>query len=119
MHLYTQYILITTTNDQYIVKFDLVPKPKRSLLHETDIINHNQMKIIFKQFIKDETDMVLSSDFNDVMISLGITLEEAEINEMSKALDTDNDGYISYQDYMKLMSHYPDISYVKLLRRNI
>ncbi|EDW01205.1 GH21304 [Drosophila grimshawi] len=55
---------------------------------------------IFKLFDRDEDGFITPVEMRNVMYNLGERCSDEEFNEMMKEIDADNDGKISYQDFV-------------------
>ncbi|KAE8689344.1 putative calcium-binding protein CML29 [Hibiscus syriacus] len=54
---------------------------------------------IFKRFDKNGDDRISTSELREALQTLGSVTEE-EVTSMMWEIDTDGDGYISYQEYI-------------------
>ena len=57
----------------------------------------------FKIFDKDKDGLINSHELFEVLTSLGIEVKEDEVDEMVKESDMDGDGYINYDEFVKLI----------------
>ena len=57
----------------------------------------------FKIFDRDKNGLIDSHELFEVLISLGIDVKEDEVEEMVKESDMDGDGYINYDEFVKLI----------------
>ena len=57
----------------------------------------------FKIFDKDGTFKISAQELRHVMTTLGERLSEEEADEMIREADCDGDGYIDYQEFVKVM----------------
>ena len=59
----------------------------------------------FKDFDKDGNGLISSHEFRIVMTRLGHNLSEEQIEEMIREADEDNDGFINYEEFSKMISY--------------
>jgi calmodulin len=57
----------------------------------------------FKIFDKDGNGVISAAELRHVMTTLGERLTEEEADEMIREADTDNDGFINYHEFVKIM----------------
>lgn len=58
----------------------------------------------FKVFDKDSNGTISPEELRQVMSSLGEQMTDEEIDEMIKAADTDGDGQVNYEEFVKMMT---------------
>merc|ERR1712150_447784 len=58
---------------------------------------------VFRTFDKDEDGFISFGDLRYVMVGLGETLSDDEINQMIKDADIDGDGRISYEEFYAMV----------------
>jgi calmodulin len=68
-------------------------------LKENDMLF--EIKEAFKLFDKEGNGLIDINVLKKDMLGLGEKLNEAELGLIIKAADTDNDGYINYEDFIK------------------
>lgn len=66
----------------------------------------SNMKIMFEQFDKDNDGRITKNELNFVMCNLfpDETISEQDINDMLKAADLDNNGYIDFEEFAVMFS---------------
>ena len=57
----------------------------------------------FKIFDRNKDGLIDSHELFEVLTSLGIEVKEDEVDEMVKESDMDGDGYINYDEFVKLI----------------
>ena len=57
----------------------------------------------FKIFDKDGSGVISAAELRHVMTTLGERLTEEEADEMIREADIDNDGFINYHEFVKIM----------------
>lgn len=62
-----------------------------------------EIRQAFKVFDKDGNGYVTADELKAVMASLGEKLSDAEVMEMVKEADSNGDGKIDYQEFVKMM----------------
>ncbi|WOL15687.1 calmodulin-7-like isoform X1 [Canna indica] len=65
--------------------------------------SEEELKDAFKVFDKDQNGFISADELRHVMKNLGELLTDDEVNEMIKEADTDHDGQINYQEFVKVM----------------
>jgi len=68
---------------------------------ETDI--EEEVLNAFKVFDKDGNGLISNTELRHIMMTLGDQLTEEEIDDMIREADSDGDGYINYEDFIKNM----------------
>ena len=68
---------------------------------ETDI--EEEVINAFKVFDKDGSGLIASNELRQVMTSLGDRLTDEEADEMIREADVDGDGYINYEEFVRMM----------------
>ncbi|KAK5089441.1 Mitochondrial group I intron splicing factor ccm1 [Exophiala xenobiotica] len=63
-----------------------------------------ETRAAFNVFDKDGSGTISASELRDVMKSLGENLTDAEIDEMIREADKDNNGTIDYEEFANLLS---------------
>ena len=69
----------------------------------SDIIKRKEVNDAFHLFDKDGDGFITSEEIKKVMGILGKKMRDDEINEMIKEADTNADGMIDYEEYVKMM----------------
>jgi calmodulin len=57
----------------------------------------------FKVFDRDGNGLISSSELQHVMTSLGEKISDGEVEEMIKEADLDGDGYINYEEFVRMI----------------
>ncbi|MCQ2816094.1 MAG: EF-hand domain-containing protein [archaeon] len=72
-------------------------------MRDTD--SNEEMIEAFKIFDKDGNGLISPKELLDVMTSLGGpgSVTEEEVNEMVKEADMDGDGYINYEEFVRMI----------------
>ena len=68
---------------------------------ETDI--EEEVLNAFKVFDKEGNGLISNTELRHIMMTLGDQLTEEEIDDMIREADSDGDGYINYEDFIKNM----------------
>jgi calmodulin len=68
---------------------------------ETDI--EEEVINAFRIFDKDNLGMISSTELRHIMTTLGDKLTEEEVEEMIREADIDGDGYINYEEFVRMM----------------
>lgn len=66
--------------------------------------NEEELSDVFKVFDKDNSGFISASELKEVSSKLGRNLTDEDVKEMMKETDLDEDGKISYEEFVKLMS---------------
>jgi calmodulin len=64
---------------------------------EEEVIN------AFRVFDKDANGLISSTELRHIMTTLGDKLTEEEVDEMIREADIDGDGYINYEEFVRMM----------------
>lgn len=65
--------------------------------------SEEELKEAFRVFDKDQNGFISAAELNHVMKNIGEKLTDDEVNEMVHEADTDGDGQINYQEFIKIM----------------
>ena len=76
---------------------DLFSKKIKNPDTEEDLIE------TFKKFDTDGNGLITANELRHVMTTLGENMTEEEADEMIREADKDEDGYINYQEFVKIM----------------
>jgi Ca2+-binding EF-hand superfamily protein len=57
----------------------------------------------FKFFDKDGNGLISAHELRFVMMTAGESLKEEEIDEMIREADIDGDGYVDYEEFVRMM----------------
>ncbi|KAJ1699473.1 hypothetical protein LUZ63_007985 [Rhynchospora breviuscula] len=71
-------------------------------LMETD--TDEEMKEAFEVFDKDHNGLISPSELRHVMRNLGENLTDDEVAQMIREADTDGDGYVNYEEFVRMMT---------------
>ncbi|KAI9468478.1 MAG: hypothetical protein EXX96DRAFT_590767, partial [Benjaminiella poitrasii] len=89
-------------NDNHKQKQDNTPSrqhySRRMSRHETD-----DLRLCFGKFDKNGDGLISEDELKEVMNGLGERLSDEEIKDMMKDADTNQDGYIDFQEFKALM----------------
>jgi calmodulin len=64
---------------------------------EEEVIN------AFRIFDKDNLGLISSTELRHIMTTLGDKLTEEEVEEMIREADIDGDGFINYEEFVRMM----------------
>ncbi|KMZ76016.1 putative Calmodulin [Zostera marina] len=70
-------------------------------MKETDA--DEELREAFKVFDKDQNGYISASELSNVMINLGEKLTDEEVQQMIREADTDGDGQVNYEEFVKMM----------------
>ena len=62
-----------------------------------------EIREAFRVFDQDGNGFISASELRHVMVSLGEKLTDIEVNEMIREADTDGDGQINYEEFVKII----------------
>ncbi|GAA5965541.1 hypothetical protein JCM8115_001565 [Rhodotorula mucilaginosa] len=68
-----------------------------------DSDSEEEVREAFKVFDKDGNGFISAAELRHVMTNLGEKLSDAEVDEMIREADTDGDGQINYDEFVKMM----------------
>ncbi|KAL9273379.1 Calmodulin-like protein [Drosera capensis] len=71
-------------------------------MQDTDA--EEELKEAFQVFDKDQNGYISSNELRQVMINLGEKLTAEEAEQMIKEADSDGDGLVNYDDFVKMMT---------------
>lgn len=69
-----------------------------------DFDSDEELREAFKVFDKDQNGYISAAELRHVMINLGEKLTEEEVEMMIKEADTDGDGQVNYEEFVKMMN---------------
>ncbi|MBA0690071.1 hypothetical protein Goari_007767 [Gossypium aridum] len=68
-----------------------------------DIDSEEELKEAFKVFDKDQNGFISAAELRLVMTNLGEILTDEEVDEMIHEADTDGDGQVNYEEFVRMM----------------
>ena len=68
---------------------------------EKDVDNEEELLKAFKVFDKEGNGLININEMKHIMLTSGNNLSESEINNMLTEADTDMDGYINYEEFIR------------------
>ena len=68
---------------------------------EKDVDNEEELLKAFKVFDKEGNGLININELKHIMLTVGNNLSESEINDMLTEADTDMDGYINYEEFIR------------------
>nr|ABK21927.1 unknown [Picea sitchensis] len=68
-----------------------------------DLDSDEELREAFKVFDKDQNGYISAAELRHVMINLGEKLTEEEVELMIKEADTDGDGQVNYEEFVRMM----------------
>lgn len=68
-----------------------------------DTDSEEELREAFKVFDKDENGFISAAELRHVMCNLGEKLTDEEVNEMIREADTDGDGLVNYEEFVRMM----------------
>uniref|UniRef100_A0A0C9QNL6 Calmodulin n=1 Tax=Wollemia nobilis TaxID=56998 RepID=A0A0C9QNL6_9CONI len=68
-----------------------------------DTDSEEELKEAFKVFDKDQNGYISAAELGHVMANLGEKLTAEEIDEMIREADTDGDGQVNYEEFVRMM----------------
>ncbi|XP_042422258.1 calmodulin-like [Zingiber officinale] len=68
-----------------------------------DAGSEEELKEAFRVFDKDQNGFISAAELHHVMKNIGEKLTDDEVNQMIREADTDGDGQINYQEFIKIM----------------
>jgi len=81
----------------------LVMMAKKQIQMQNAEDNEEELKEAFKVFDKDNNGYISAAELRHVMTNLGEKLTDEEVEEMIKEADTDGDGQVNYDEFVKMM----------------
>lgn len=69
-----------------------------------DFDSDEELREAFKVFDKDQNGYISAAELRHVMINLGEKLTEEEVEMMIKEADTDGDGQVNYEEFVRMMN---------------
>jgi Ca2+-binding EF-hand superfamily protein len=71
--------------------------------------NINFILETFKYFDKDNDGIINIKDLSKIFLHLGEQFNEQQLKEMLLAIDYDQDGYVTFQDFIQMTSQFKDL----------
>ncbi|ERN11033.1 hypothetical protein AMTR_s00024p00073390 [Amborella trichopoda] len=68
-----------------------------------DTDSEEELKEAFKVFDKDQNGFISAAELRHVMTNLGEKLTDEEVDEMIREADTDGDGQVNYEEFVRMM----------------
>ncbi|KAF9158717.1 hypothetical protein DFQ26_007300 [Actinomortierella ambigua] len=68
-----------------------------------DTDSEEEIREAFKVFDKDNNGYISAAELRHVLTNLGERLSEVEVDEMITEADTDGDGQINYEEFVRMM----------------
>ncbi|MBA0806514.1 hypothetical protein Gohar_005965 [Gossypium harknessii] len=68
-----------------------------------DTDSEEELKEAFKVFDKDQNGFISAAELRHVMTNLGEILTDEEVDEMIHEADTDGDGQVNYEEFVRMM----------------
>ena len=68
---------------------------------EKDVDSEEEVLKAFKLFDKEGNGLININELKNIMLSVGNNIKEEELNDMLKEADTDMDGYINYEEFIR------------------
>ncbi|GAA5937133.1 hypothetical protein JCM3775_001559 [Rhodotorula graminis] len=68
-----------------------------------DTDSEEEVREAFKVFDKDGNGFISAAELRHVMTNLGEKLSDTEVEEMIREADTDGDGQINYDEFVRMM----------------
>ena len=70
-----------------------------------DMDSEKEILEAFKAFDKDDSGTISAAELRDIMSSQGEKFTDEEAEEIFREADTDGDGQINYEEFVKMMSN--------------
>ena len=68
---------------------------------EKDVDKEEEVLNAFKLFDKEGNGLININELKHIMLTVGNNITEEELNDLLKEADTDNDGYINYEEFLR------------------
>ena len=68
---------------------------------EKDVDKEEEVLNAFKLFDKEGNGLININELKHIMLTVGNNITEEELNDLLKEADTDNDGYINYEEFIR------------------
>lgn len=89
------------TNGDHTIDFDEFLSLMAHKMKDSD--TEGELKEIFKVFDRDGNNLISSEEFRHIMNNLGESLSVEETDEMFREVDGDNDGNITFEEFVRMM----------------
>nr|XP_039268302.1 uncharacterized protein LOC120343233 isoform X1 [Styela clava] len=76
---------------------------KRNKVSNENLVEENEMKLVFQHFDVDNDGFVSAEDLKALISSLGEQIDNNELKDMLRVADADGDGKVSYDDFTSVM----------------
>ena len=73
----------------------IVKRREKNVDKEEEVLN------AFKLFDKEGNGLININELKHIMLTVGNNITEEELNDLLKEADTDNDGYINYEEFIR------------------
>ena len=90
------------TNDNGTIEFNEFLQVMSENLQETDL--EQDLRMAFKLFDEDDNGLISAEELRKVLASLQMDYSDAEIDKMVEEADLDGDGFISYNEFVLLIT---------------
>jgi Ca2+-binding EF-hand superfamily protein len=71
--------------------------------------NINFIRETFKYFDKDNDGFININDLSKIFLHLGEQLNQQQLNEMLLTIDYDQDGYVTFKDFIQMTNQLKDL----------
>ncbi|KAL5702168.1 hypothetical protein ACHQM5_027415 [Ranunculus cassubicifolius] len=88
-------------NRKGIIEFGEFLNVMASKMKEVDA--EEELKESFREFDPDQDGYISANELWHVMINLGESVTDEEVEQMMKVADFDGDEYINYEEFLKMM----------------
>ena len=93
-------------------------KLERSFNQEVSLMDHNLLRETFEAFDLDGSGTVDAAELRSLLAELGQHPSQAEVEEMIAEIDANNDGHLSEEEFVQLLSHRSSHRYMELLHKH-
>jgi calcium-dependent protein kinase len=78
-----------------------------SMLHDDYCLRKDYLDYIFKYFDQDNSGKIGKEELHQQISKMGLELPMRVVNEIMREADTDRDGEISYEEFIKAIGNSP------------